>query len=178
MEECMNLFEEKCLILLKPDCIENLRIGEIISRIEQAGLQIYDIKMVKVTEESISKHYPDDPSWLKSVGIKKIQKFQSKGITISEDPLMIGKKVRASLIQYFKDKKVIAIIVQGPNAIACMRKMAGNTEPASSAVGTIRGDYSTDSFEIADRQQRPIKNLIHVSDSQTSSQREINIWFS
>jgi nucleoside-diphosphate kinase len=173
----MNLFEEKCLLLLKPDCIEKLRIGEIITRIERAGLQINDMKMIKVTEESIGKHYPDDPLWLKSVGIKKIQKFKANGIMISDDPLTIGKKVRASLIQYFKEKKVIAIIVQGPNAIACMRKMAGNTEPTSSEVGTIRGDYSTDSFEIADLQQRPIKNMIHVSDSPTSSQREINVWF-
>ncbi len=174
----MNLTEEKCLLLLKPDCIENFHIGEIITRIERVGLQIIDMRMVRVTEENISKHYPDDPSWLKSVGLKKIQKFKTKGILITENSLTIGKKVRDSLIQYFKEKKVIAIIVQGPNAITSMRNMAGNTEPLSSEKGTIRGDYSTDSFEVADLQQRPIRNMIHVSDSPASSQREMDVWFS
>ena len=174
----MNLTEEKCLLLLKPDCIENFHIGEIVTRIERVGLQIVDMKMVKVTEENISKHYSDDSTWLKSVGEKKIQKFKAKGILISDDPLTIGKKVRDSLVQYFKEKKVIAIIVQGPNAITSMRNMAGNTEPLSSEKGTIRGDYSTDSFEVADLQQRPIRNMIHVSDSTTSSKREIDVWFS
>ena len=63
------------------------------------------------------------------------------------------------------------------NAIACMRKLAGNTEPFSANPGTLRADYSTDSYESADSLERPIQNLIHVSDSPESCQREIEIWF-
>ncbi|MDD4028304.1 MAG: nucleoside-diphosphate kinase [Caldisericia bacterium] len=174
----MNSFMEECLILLKPDCIEKSCIGEIISRIERTGLTIAKMRMVHVSPDLISEHYPDDPSWLKTVGLKKIQKFQAKGRVLKEDSLSIGKKVRASLIHYFSGKQVIVIVVKGTNAIACMRKIAGNTEPFTAEPGTIRGDYSTDSYEVADSLDRPIQNAIHVSDSPESSQREMEIWFS
>jgi len=168
---------EECLLLLKPDCVEKSCIGEIVSRIEKTGLKITRMKMVQVSPDIIGEHYPDDSSWLKSVGLKKIQKFQAKGQVLSEDSLSIGKKVRSLLIQYFSGKKIVALTVEGVNAIACMRKVAGNTEPFSAKPGTIRSDYSTDSYEIADALNRPIQNLIHVSDSPESSQREIDIWF-
>jgi nucleoside-diphosphate kinase len=174
----MKSLTEECLLLLKPDCVNKCCIGEIISRIEKTGLTITRLKMIQASSDIIGKHYPDDPSWLKSVGLKKIQKFQAKGQILSEDSLSIGKKVRSLLMQYFSGKKIVALTVEGINAIACMRKIAGNTEPFSAKPGTIRSDYSTDSYEIADALNRPIQNLIHVSDSPESSHREIDIWFS
>ncbi len=173
----MDSKNEECLILLKPDCVERHLIGEVIARIEKTGLMITRMKIVQANDELIGHHYPDDPSWLKKVGMKKIQKFQSMGKTVKEDSLSIGKGVRNGLIRYFSGKMVVVLTVQGLNAIACMRKLAGNTEPFTASPGTLRGDYSTDSYETADSSDRPIQNLIHISDSPESCQKEIDIWF-
>lgn len=169
--------KEKCLVLLKPDCIERRLTGELITRIEKTGLRMVRMKMITVTEDLIGRHYPHDPSWLKSVGLKKIQKYSSIGKPISQDPLLIGERVRKNLMAYFVKKTVVALVIEGNNAIACLRKIAGNTEPLSALPGTLRGDYSTDSYEIADATERPVQNLVHVSDSPEASQREIAIWF-
>jgi nucleoside-diphosphate kinase len=173
----MDIRNEECLILLKPDCVERRLCGEIIARIEKTGMLLTRMKLVQGSAELIGQHYPDDPSWLKKVGMKKIQKFQAIGKTVKQDSLSIGKGVRNDLIRYFSGKTIIVFTVQGLNAIACMRKLAGNTEPFTAIPGTLRADYSTDSYESADSLERPIQNLIHVSDSPESCQREIEIWF-
>ena len=169
--------QEKCLLLLKPDCINRRFVGKLLQRIEDTGLNIVQMNMVIVDANTIGEHYPNDPAWLKSVGLKKIKKLQGLGKPVKEDSQCIGKTVRKHLIEYFTGQRIVAIVVQGPNAITCMRKLAGNTEPFTAVPGTIRGDFSTDSYEIADSAERPIHNLIHVSDSPESSEREIAIWF-
>ncbi len=168
---------EECLILLKPDCVERNLIGECISRIEKTGLRLTRMKMIEANADLIGRHYPDDPSWLKKVGMKKIQKFQAMGQPVRLNSLAIGQGVRNDLIKYFSGKRVVVFTVKGLNAIACMRKLAGNTEPFSAPPGTLRGDYSTDSYESADSAERPIQNLIHVSDSPESYQNEVEVWF-
>lgn len=173
----MNQMNEECFVLLKPDCVERHLIGKILSRIEDTGLTVTKIKMLKATSELISQHYPDDSSWLRNVGLKSIKKSQSTGKSVTQTSLSIGQKVRKDLIRYFSEKTVVAITVNGSNSIACMRKIAGKTEPLSAPPGTIRGDFSTDSYEIADNKEQPVLNLIHVSDSPESSKREIAIWF-
>ena len=95
----MDIRNEECLILLKPDCVERRLCGEIIARIEKTGMLLTRMKLVQGSAELIGQHYPDDPSWLKKVGMKKIQKFQAMGKTVKQDSLSIGKGVRNDLIR-------------------------------------------------------------------------------
>lgn len=169
--------KENCLILLKPDCIRKKLVGKVISMIEDSFLDIIAIKLVIPSKELIEKHYPDTIDWLRRLGIKNIESYKKRGLACDTDPESIGRKVRSELIKYLTGKQIIAIIIKGDNAIAQMRKLAGSTEPISSEPSTIRGKYSTDSYELADFYNRPLENIIHVSDSCDSAKEEIKIWF-
>ena len=163
----MDQMNEECFVLLKPDCVQRHLIGKILSRIEDTELIVTKIKMLKATSELISQHYPDDSSWLKNVGLKSIKKSQSMGISVTQTSLSIGQKVRKDLIRYFSEKTVVAITVNGSNSIACMRKLAGKTEPLSALPGTIRGDFSLSTQS----------NIVHASDSIEAAKEEVFRFF-
>jgi len=168
---------ESCLVLLKPDCLQRKLSGTIISMIESAGMDIVALKMMKPNEDLIGQHYQADPVWLINAGQKKIDHYREQGIIIDESPEMVGNGIRKKLIHTLAGKAIKAMIVCGPNAIQFLRKLAGSTEPLSAAFGTIRGSYSSDSYEMADAEDRTIRNLIHVSDCPKSAVREIKLWF-
>mgnify|MGYP000856589437 CR=1 FL=1 len=169
--------KENCLILLKPDCIRKRLIGKVISMIEDSFLDITSIKLVIPSKEQIEKHYPDKTEWLRELGTKKIESYKKRGLVCDTDPESIGRMVRNELIEYLSGKPMVAIIVFGDNSIYHMRKLAGSTEPINAEPSTIRGKFSTDSFELADFYGRPLENIIHVSDSKKSAEEEIKIWF-
>jgi nucleoside-diphosphate kinase len=169
--------KEKCLILLKPDCVRKKIIGKVIEMIESLGLDIIDIKMVLPTKELISNHYPNDKKWVESLGLKKIQRFKTDNINCDTDAYDLGLKVREHLVEKLQKKPFIAMIIEGYNSIHALRKLAGNTEPLLAEVGSIRGKFSADSYVIADSYDRSVENVIHVSDSVESANREIKIWF-
>ncbi len=169
--------KEKCLVLLKEDCIRKKLIGKVISMIEEASLDIIAMKLVIPDRELIGRHYPDSEEWLKSAGNKKIENYKKRGLICDSDPISIGKLIREELINHMSNKPIIAIVASGFNAISHLRKLAGTTEPIHADLSTIRGRFSTDSYELADSQERPIENVIHVSDSLEASEREIKIWF-
>ncbi len=168
---------ENCLILLKPDCIRKKLIGKVISLIEESFLDIIAIKLIIPSKELIERHYPDKIEWLRGLGTKKIESYKKRGLVCDTDPESIGRIVRNQLIEYLSGKPIIAMIVQGNNAICQMRKLAGPTEPINAEPSTIRGKFSTDSFELADFYDRPLENIIHVSDSYETTDEEIKIWF-
>lgn len=169
--------KENCLILLKPDCIKKRLIGKVILMIEDSFLDITSIKLVIPSRELIEKHYPDKTEWLRELGTKKIESYKKRGLVSDTDPESIGRMVRDELIEYLSGKPMVAIIVCGDNAIYHMRKLAGSTEPINAEPSTIRGKFSTDSYEIADLNGRPLENIIHVSDSIETAEEEIKIWF-
>ena len=70
------------------------------------------------------------------------------------------------------------MVLRGNHAVSVVRKLVGATEPKSSGPGTIRGDFSTDSYDLADKEQRSVKNIIHASGTVDEAKHEINIWFS
>jgi|SRR3989338_11282390 len=169
---------EHTLVLLKPDTVKRNLVGEIISRFEKVGLKIIGMKMVHADEDTCGNHYANDDNWLKSVGVKTKENYAKKGIELKETDTEIGQRVRQKLILNLSSCPLIAIVLEGHNAVLHVRKMVGSTEPASSQPGTIRGDYSFDTYKLADHKNRPIQNLIHASGSLEEAQREINIWFS
>jgi nucleoside-diphosphate kinase len=168
---------EKSLVLLKPDAVQRGLIGEIITRFEKCGLKIIATKMVYADKELAGKHYAEDIEWLKSVGTKAKTSYEKRGIEVTESEEQIGRNIRNQLMDYLSMSPVVALVIEGHNAIAHIRKLVGATAPANSQPGTIRGDYSFDSYSLADDSKRPIQNLIHASDSVENAKKEINLWF-
>ena len=170
---------EKTLVLLKPDALQRGLIGDIITRFEKVGLKIIAMKMVYADEDLAGKHYEADEDWLRSVGEKSIKSAQEKGETVSEtDPMKIGHKVRTMLLDYITMSPVIALIIEGHGAVKAVRKLVGGTNPQDCQPGTIRGDYTIDSYILADTSGRSLQNLIHASGEVHEAEREIKLWFS
>lgn len=169
---------EKTLVIIKPDGIQRSLIGEVIKRYERTGLKLIAMKMIIPTRTQIEKHYTVDPEWLFKCGNKAILSYKEKGVTPpSENPIDIGKSILEKLKNYMTSGPVIAMIWTGMNAIGVVRKITGSTEPLSSDVGSIRGDLTIDSYQIADTSDRSVRNLIHASTSVDEAEAEIDIWF-
>ena len=169
---------EKTLVVIKPDGVQRSLIGEIIQRFERSGLKLIGLKMTIPTVEMIEQHYTVNPEWKKNVGEKSIEAYKKKGHQPpSEDPMVIANQVLNSLKKYISSGPVIAMVWQGMHAVGVVRKITGATEPLSSDVGTIRGDYTIDSYQVSDIDGRAVRNLIHASGDVDEAQAEIKLWF-
>ncbi len=169
---------EQTLVLIKPDGVRRALIGRVISRFEDAGLQISAIKMLVPERERVGRHYTEDEAWLKSVGSKSKRAYESKGVSVTESEIDIGRRIRGQLIDYLTSGPVIAMIIEGNEAVFTVRKIVGSTEPRSADPSSIRGGLSTDSYGAADSRKSPLKNLIHASEDVRSAKDEISVWFS
>lgn len=170
---------EQSLVIIKPDGIQRGLIGEIIKRYERVGLKLVAMKMMKATPELIEKHYTLDPEWRRITGEKTIKGYLDKGLTPPEtDPLKVTGVLLKKLSRYMTSGPIIAMVWQGAHAVSIIRKLTGSTEPLMSDVGTIRGDYVLDSYQMTDADGRSIRNLIHASGSKKEAEDEIKHWFS
>jgi nucleoside-diphosphate kinase len=125
--------------MLKPGVLQRRIVGEIISRIERKGLQITGLKMMQIPRELCEKHYEEHRE----------------------------RSFYESLVNYMTSGPVVAMVVEGENAIAYMRTLAGPTKPGEAAPGTIRGDYALITQN----------NIIHAADSPESAARELDLFF-
>ena len=130
---------ERTLVLVKPDGVERHLVGEIIGRFEKRGLLIKALKMLVMTEQQAQNHYAEHQ----------------------------GKSFFNELVQFITSGPIIAMVLQGEEAVKAVRMMMGATDPVVSLPGTIRGDFAT----------RMSRNIIHGSDSSASAEREISICF-
>ncbi|RMG06297.1 MAG: nucleoside-diphosphate kinase [Planctomycetota bacterium] len=130
---------ETTLILLKPDCVKRRLIGKVISRFEDKGLRIAGMKLMKMDEELAAKHYEAH----------------------------VGKPFYAGLVSFMTSDPIVALAVEGPNAIEVCRNMMGATFGFKAAPGTIRGDYGISNQY----------NLVHGSDSPEAAERELGLFF-
>lgn len=165
---------ERALILFKPDAVQRGIVGEILSRFEKVGLKIIALKMLDAREEQLAKHYYKDDEWLvkKGEGIKK-----NKGYPEDYDPKKAGQEIVDGLIKDMQICPIIAMVLEGHNAVHTVRRLAGPTNLNEAAPGTIRGDYAHDTFDLANVSNRPIITVIHATDDPTESEKEISIWF-
>ena len=169
---------EKTLVLIKPDGIQRSLMGDIIQRFERVGLKLVAIKMVVPEKDHIEKHYTLDPEWRRITGEKTIKGYKDKGLEPpSNDPLEITAVILKNLIKYMTSGPVIAMIWEGVHAVKIVRKLVGSTEPFTSDVGTIRGDYVIDSYQLSDQDGRSVRNLVHASGSIEEVENEIKHWF-
>jgi len=170
---------ERSLVIIKPDCIQRSLIGEIIGRYERVGLKLIAMKMMVPNAELIEKHYTLDPEWRRITGEKTIKGYHDKGLKPPiEDPLKITDILLKNLVKYMTSGPVIAMVWEGAHSVAIIRKLTGGTEPLTSDVGTIRGDYVLDSYQMTDGDGRSVRNLVHASGSSKEAEDEIKHWFS
>jgi len=146
---------EKTLVLFKPDALQRGVVGEILTRFERVGLKIVATKMIAPDREHYYKHYEE-------IG-KMITRRGEETFNITLDLMLQG--------------PVIAMVFEGVEAVALVRKLVGTTEPKSAAPGTIRGDFSHMSFGFADSAKKGIPNLIHASGDPDEAAQEIGHWF-
>ncbi len=174
----MNPRKEKTFVILKPDAIQRTLIGDLISRIERTGLKMVALKMVMATEEQCWKHYNKDEKWFLEKGQKIIENREKSGLAIEKEAIEYGKEIIDALVKFMTCGPVISMIFEGNQAVGIVKKIVGGTEPLSSDVGTIRGDYTVDSYELSNLDSRAVRNLIHCSDQADEALREIDLWFS
>ena len=127
------------LVLIKPDGVQRSLIGTIIHRLESKGLKISALKMLSVTEDLANRHYEAHR----------------------------GKPFFPGLVSFITSSPVVALVIEGKNAIEVVRNIMGATDPIEAEQGTIRGDFALDIG----------RNLIHGSDSAEAAEREINLFF-
>lgn len=178
MENKKHFKKEQTLVMIKPDGVQRSLIGEVISRFERIGLKLVAMKFMVPTPQMIETHYTLDPGWRASNGEKTIANYREKGLEPpTEDPMEMSGKTLERLKTYMSCGPVVVMIWQGAHSVKLVRKMVGGTEPLTSDVGTIRGDYVLDSYEMSDSDDRSVRNLVHASGSVKEAQDEIAHWF-
>ena len=171
--------KQRTLVIIKPDGVQRTLVGEIIKRYERVGLKMVAMKMILPTMEKATEHYMvGGEEWLENVGKKASAAYEKKG---EKSPFKTYRENGVAILkanaQYLSAGPVVAMIWEGNQAIELVRKITGGTEPLSSDVGTIRGDFTLDSYGTADIDSRSIRNLIHASGEPVEAEQEISIWF-
>ncbi len=174
--------QERSFVMVKPDGVIRGLTGEIIQRIEQRGLKIAALQMFQPTRDQIDNHYPKAETWINRLGEKTLSTYEKYGYDAMKelgttDKMEIGKMVRTWLVDYMTSAPLVKMIVEGPHAVDMIRKLSGNTMPVLAEMGTIRGDYSTDSAAIANKEKRAVMNIVHASETPEEAQHEISHWF-
>ena len=167
---------ERTLVITKPETVKRGIVGEIVSRFEKKGLKIIGMKMAWPDQAFISKHYTEEMA--EAIGLNTKKNMEKTGQKFEADPKEHGMKVVKNLRTHMTECPVIAFVLEGPHAIDLVRKMSGSTSPNRAEIGTIRGDYTADSYELADNQakSRSVRNIIHTSDRE-NAENEIKLWF-
>lgn len=169
--------KERTLVILKPDAVQRSLMGEIIGRIERVGLKFVAFKFLVPTEEQCWTHYNKDEEWFLKKGARIVEDRQNQGLPIEKEAIEYGKDIILANVKFFTAGPVLAMVIEGNRAVAVVKKLVGGTEPTTSDVGTIRGDFTLDSYELSSIDGRAVRNLIHCSDSPEEAEREIPIWF-
>ena len=168
--------KQQTYLMVKPDGVQRGLVGEIIKRIESTGLKISALKMFVPDEDRLVTHYGKADDWYQSKGEGIVKNRQAAGLPIEKEAIDYGKGIIQALVSYMQCGPVVAMVIEGNQAVAVVKKLVGSTEPATSDVGTIRGDLTLDSYEIANLDDRAVRNLVHCSDEPEEAQREIEIW--
>ena len=146
---------QQTLVVFKPDTVQRGLVGEILTRFERVGLKIVATKMIAPDTAHYHKHYEE----------------------IGQMITRRGEHAFDVTLKMMIEGPVIAMVFEGVEAVALVRKLVGTTEPKSALPGTIRGDFSHMSFGYADAENKGIPNLIHASGDPEEAEKEIAHWF-
>ncbi len=171
--------KERTFVIIKPDGVQRSIVGDIIKRLEGTGLKITAMKMLIPTREQTLAHYNKDDVWFEAKGKGIIENMEKAGEKIEKSAIEYGKDIIEGNVAFMTCCPVVAMVLEGNKAIGIVKKMVGGTEPLTSDVGTIRGDMTIDSYELANIDGRAVRNLIHCTDpedGQEEAEREIKVW--
>lgn len=168
---------ERTLIILKPDAVQRSLIGEIMKRIERTGLKFVAFKFGLATPDQLISHYNKEEKWFLEKGTRILNDRTTHNLPIEKDALGYGKEIIDSIVKFMTAGPVLMMVVEGNESVAVVKKLVGATEPKTSDVGTIRGDYTVDSYDHSSVQSRAVRNLVHCSESPEEALREIAVWF-
>ncbi|MSU73982.1 nucleoside-diphosphate kinase [Candidatus Kaiserbacteria bacterium] len=169
--------EERTLVIIKPDGVQRGLIGEIIKRYERTGLKLVGMRFGVADEKKFWEHYNKDDVWFLKKGAKIVEDKKANNLPADKEPMEYGKDIIRQLVKFMTSGPVLMMVWEGNQAAAVIKKITGDTEPSTSDVGTIRGDLTVDSYNIAAVDDRAVRNLIHCSESADEAKREIAIWF-
>ena len=145
---------ERSLVLIKPDGVARGLTGKIIQKFEDTGMKIVAMKMTKIDRNFAMKHYTADLAERR------------------------GEAVRNMMLDFITSGPIVAMVIEGIDAIQNVRKIVGKTEPKSAEPGTIRGDFTHVSFVHANEvQHRAVMNVIHASGDKKDAEYEVPLWF-
>jgi nucleoside-diphosphate kinase len=150
------MFMQRTLIVFKPDAVMRGIVGEILSRFERVGLKIVGAKMLQPDYDHYFQHY-------EGIGTLKSRK---------------GEDIFETQMQEMQQGPVIAMVLEGIEAVETVRKMVGPTEPKSAQPGTIRGDYAHMTYGHASAAERGVPNVLHASADENEAAQEVAHWFS
>ncbi|MBT4111019.1 nucleoside-diphosphate kinase [Candidatus Woesearchaeota archaeon] len=168
---------ERTFIAVKHDGVQRGLVGEIIKRFEQRGLKLVAMKMVFPTEAIADKHYVLTPAFIEKLGENTRKAAASRGAEVKETNEEIATRVKNWNMKYLTEGPVVAMIWEGFHAIEVGRKIVGPAESKGAPIGTIRGDFSTESYGMADKLGRPLRNLVHASGNKEEADNEVALWF-
>jgi len=169
--------QERTFVILKPDTIQRSLMGEVIKRFERTGLKCTAMKMFTADEARLLKHYNKDEAWFLKKGTRIIEDLKAQNRPVEKEAIEYGKDIIRTIVNYMVAAPVVAMVWEGNESVAVVTKLVGTTEPKTSDVGTIRGDYTVDSYSHSSYENRAVRNLIHCSESPEEAEREIAIWF-
>ena len=173
--------KERTFVLLKPDAVQRGLVGDIINRFEKIGLKIVAMKMHVLEEDKIWTHYNKDDAWYTRKGQGIVDNRTKLGMSIDKEAIEYGRDIIRAMVTFMKSSPCVSIVIEGNSAQSVVKRLVGGTEPTTADTGTIRGDYSLDSYFLCDVDgSRGMRNLIHCTDpadGETAWQREMNIWF-
>jgi nucleoside-diphosphate kinase len=169
--------QERTFVILKPDTVQRSLIGEVISRFERTGLKFVAMKMFVPDEARLLAHYNKNEEWFLKKGNRIIEDLKAHNLPIEKDAMAYGRSIIDTIVTYMTAAPVIAMVLEGNQSVAVVTKIVGTTEPSSSDVGTIRGDFTVDSYGHSSFENRAVRNLIHCSESPEEAEREIKVWF-
>ncbi len=168
---------ERSFVIIKPDGIQRSLVGEIIKRFERTGLKLAAMKLTVADADRIWKHYDKDDEWFIKKGTNIAKERAAAGLSAEKEPIEYGKDIIRALEKYMTSGPVVMMVWEGNKAVDVITKITGTTEPTTSDVGTIRGDYTIDSYALTAVDDRAVRNLIHCSDTPENAETEINLWF-
>ncbi len=169
--------EERTFVIIKPDGVQRGLVGEIIKRYERTGLKLVGMRFGVADEKKFWEHYNKDDAWFLKKGTKIAEDKKANNLPADKEPIEYGKAIIRQLVKFMTSGPVLMMVWEGNQAAAVIKKLTGDTEPSTSDVGTIRGDLTIDSYNIAAIDDRAVRNLIHCSESAYEAKREIGIWF-
>ena len=177
------MMREQTLVLVKPDGVMRGLTCQILQRFEQAGLKMVGLKILRTTRSQLDNHFPQSEEWVLEMGRKTLVTYGEYGIDPMEildtrDPKEIGEMIREWNYSYLMTGPVVAAVLEGIHAIDVVRKLVGHTLPYRADPGTIRGDFSINSPDLANVAGSACKNLIHASANREEAEQEIRCWFS